>query len=120
MAENSSDEEVVSTGDLFDVPSDFRQARKPYTFAEYSLRSGEILRVRLVGQNPLWGHVLWNAGRVAADFLQEDAAGLVVGKDVLELGAGAGVPSIVCAILGAKTVCTSVVGGLERLLIASR
>ena len=48
--------------------------------------------------------MLWNASRVLCDYLQEHAASLVLGKDVLELGAGAGLPSIVCAVLGARKV----------------
>lgn len=38
------------------------------------------------------------------DYLQEHATELVVGKNVLELGAGAGLPGIVCGILGATRV----------------
>jgi len=48
--------------------------------------------------------LLWNAGRTIADFLEERAKELVKGKDILELGAGAGLPSLVCAIVGARTV----------------
>ena len=42
---------------------------------------------------------------MVSEYLQQHAERLVRGKDVLELGAGAGLPSIVCAILGAKEVC---------------
>jgi len=52
----------------------------------------------------LEGDLLWNAGRTSAHYLEEKAAELVEGKDVLEIGAAAGVPSIVCAIKGARTV----------------
>lgn len=50
------------------------------------------------------GNLLWNAGRISAEYLEQNAAQLVQGKDILELGAAAGVPSIVCAINGARTV----------------
>ena len=50
------------------------------------------------------GHLLWNAGQVISEYLQLHAEELVVGKDVLELGAGAGLPSLVCGILGARKV----------------
>ena len=39
-----------------------------------------------------------------SNYLEEHAEELVQGKDVLELGAGAGLPSLTCAIKGAKTV----------------
>ena len=39
-----------------------------------------------------------------SEYLQQHAKDLVVNKDVLELGAGAGLPGIVCGILGARKV----------------
>jgi len=48
--------------------------------------------------------MLWNAGRVVSTYL-ETHTGLVLGKRVLELGAGAGLPSLVCALRGAEEVC---------------
>lgn len=55
----------------------------------------------------LEGHLLWNAGRTASDYIEERAPELIQGKDVLELGAGGGLPSLVCAIKGARnTVVT--------------
>lgn len=48
--------------------------------------------------------MLWNAGRVSAEYLERNAERLVTGKDVLEIGAAAGVPSIIAAIKGARTV----------------
>jgi EEF1A N-terminal glycine/lysine methyltransferase len=50
------------------------------------------------------GHLLWNAGRTVSDFLEENATSLVHGRCVLELGAGAGLPSLVCALKGAIRV----------------
>jgi EEF1A N-terminal glycine/lysine methyltransferase len=47
---------------------------------------------------------LWNAGKVIAQYLEDNAENLVKGKDVLELGAGAGLPSLVCAARGARQV----------------
>ncbi|KAH0545158.1 hypothetical protein FGG08_000770 [Glutinoglossum americanum] len=40
------------------------------------------------------GHFLWNAGRTVSNYLEEKAENLVTGKDVLEFGAGAGLPSL--------------------------
>jgi nicotinamide N-methyltransferase len=50
------------------------------------------------------GHHLWNAGRTTSTYLEQHASDLVKGKTVLELGAGAGLPSLICAINGAKRV----------------
>jgi nicotinamide N-methyltransferase len=51
--------------------------------------------------------MLWNAGRTVSDYLEDNATELIQGKDVLELGAGGGLPSLVCAIKGARnTVVT--------------
>lgn len=48
--------------------------------------------------------MLWNAGRTIADYLEDRVHEWIAGKDILELGAGAGLPSMVCAIRGARTV----------------
>lgn len=51
-----------------------------------------------------------------SEYLEEHADRLIVGKDVLELGAGAGLPSLVCAVRGARTVSGRlrvVTGGLR-------
>ncbi|KAF2452965.1 hypothetical protein BDY21DRAFT_293734 [Lineolata rhizophorae] len=90
--------------DMFQEPPDYFQPEKPATFATHALRSGETLHIRLVGHNPLWGHLLWNAGRTVATYLEDGAATLVAGKTVLELGAGGGLPSLVCALRGAAKV----------------
>ena len=50
------------------------------------------------------GHYLWNGGQVLSTYLQQHASNLAHGKTILELGAGAGLPSLVAAILGAKKV----------------
>jgi EEF1A N-terminal glycine/lysine methyltransferase len=50
------------------------------------------------------GHHLWNAGRTTSTYLEQHASTLVKDKTVLELGAGAGLPSLVCALSGAKQV----------------
>jgi nicotinamide N-methyltransferase len=47
---------------------------------------------------------LWNAGRIISAYLEEHADDLVKEKTVLELGAGAGLPSLVCALNGASQV----------------
>lgn len=94
------------TLDLFADPADFYPPPPTPTTETHTLRSGQTLSLRLVGHNPLWGHHLWNAGRLVSTYL-EDHAVLIGGRTVLELGAGAGLPSLVCGVLGAKKVVVS-------------
>lgn len=51
--------------------------------------------------------MLWNAGRTTSHYIEKHTEDLIRNKDVLEIGAAAGLPSIVSAIQGARTVvCT--------------
>ncbi|KAF1945901.1 hypothetical protein EJ02DRAFT_418990 [Clathrospora elynae] len=101
---SEADEESL---DLFQEPADFYEPEKQATFVSHQLLSGSEITVRLVGHNPLWGHFLWNAGRKISAYLEERAEEVVKGRTVLELGAGAGLPSLVCALNGAaQTVVT--------------
>ncbi|EKG20731.1 hypothetical protein MPH_01897, partial [Macrophomina phaseolina MS6] len=40
--------------DLFQEPEGYYQPEKPPTYATHKLLSGEEMRVRMVGFNPLW------------------------------------------------------------------
>jgi nicotinamide N-methyltransferase len=57
-------------------------------------------------RHSLWGHKLWNASKVLGEMIEEDPS-LVKGKNCLELGAGAGLPSLLAALNGAKHVVVS-------------
>ena len=50
---SSSEDEVFDTS-LFQEPSDYYAQEKPATYTNYTLLSGQKLRLRLVGHNPLW------------------------------------------------------------------
>lgn len=66
----------------------------------------DAIEVRLVGTHPLWGHYLWNAARAFANYLDVNPR-LYRSKNVLELGAGGGLPGLVTALNGSrKTVLT--------------
>ena len=52
----------------------------------------------------LQGHYLWNGAQAISRYLQRHVADLVCNKTILELGAGAGLPSLVAAINGASQV----------------
>ncbi|GBE87585.1 Protein N-terminal and lysine N-methyltransferase EFM7 [Sparassis crispa] len=61
------------------------------------------IEIRLVGSHPLWGHYLWNASRAFASYLDIHSE-LYRDRSVLELGAGGGLPGLVAAKNGARTV----------------
>lgn len=98
--ESESDSETL---DLFTEPTGYYPPSPKPTTERYILLSGQTLTLRLVGHNPLWGHHLWNAGRLISNYLEKKPS-LITNKTVLELGAGAGLPSLVCGVLGAKKV----------------
>lgn len=104
-----SDTESIG-GDLFAEPEGYYKAPAAHHFAQYERKtdkSPQKIDLRLIGSSPLWGHLLWNAGIFTADYLDKNAEELVKGKDILELGAAAALPSIICGYNGAKTVvCT--------------
>lgn len=90
--------------DLFIEPKDFYATEKQATSTSYTTKLGKEIPLRLVGHNPLWGHLLWNAGQITARYIEDNAVDIVTGRNVLELGAGAGLPSLICAMNGAKKV----------------
>ncbi|KAK5062897.1 hypothetical protein LTR84_004973 [Exophiala bonariae] len=104
MPTSSDENDDLGSSDLFQDPEGFYEPDKPATVTSYSLKSGRRIDLRLVGHSPLWGHLLWNAGQVVAQYLEDNRQQLLQGKTVLELGAGAGLPSLVASILGAKKV----------------
>lgn len=91
---------------MFTEPADYFPPSPKPTTETHTLLSGRVLTLHLVGHNPLWGHHLWQAGRIISDHLEKNPS-LIAGKTVLELGAGAGLPSLTCAALGAtRVLCT--------------
>ncbi|KAH3686438.1 hypothetical protein WICPIJ_002618 [Wickerhamomyces pijperi] len=95
-------------GDLFQEPEDYYQPPPSAHFAAYERKdkskTPSSIQLRLVGSSPLWGHLLWNAGIFTADYLDAHSGELVEGKDVLELGAAAALPSLIAGYNGARTV----------------
>ena len=83
--------------------------------------NNEELTLALVKRHhSLWGEFIYNAARVISDYVDAGRiAGLSMsGVSVLELGAGAGLPGIVCALNGAKTVVLSDYGSeFDRVLV---
>lgn len=106
-----SDDEFNLEAGMFDEPEGYAIPPPESHFVEYDRIAGKSnpskIQLKLVGESPLWGHLLWNAGKYTADYLDEHSEELVEGKNVLELGAAAGLPSLICAVNGAaKVVCT--------------
>ncbi|CCH61166.1 hypothetical protein TBLA_0E01060 [Henningerozyma blattae CBS 6284] len=109
-----SDVESLTGGGLFDEPENFLPEKPKAHFANYkrevipkeSTSKREDINLRLIGNSPLWGHLLWNAGIYSAKHLDKYPE-LCKDKTVLELGAASALPSLVCSLIGAKkVVCT--------------
>lgn len=98
MSHSEQDELDLQDNDLFHEPENYYPPEKPPTFATYTTQGGSHLKIRMVGSSPLWGHLLWNAGQVVGKYLEKNAHDLVQGRNVLELGAGAGLPSLICSM----------------------
>jgi predicted nicotinamide N-methyase len=64
---------------------------------------GPVLRLRLLSHRQRFAARVWPAARLLSRHLHAQPS-LVCGKAVLELGAGAALPSLCAALLGARTV----------------
>ncbi|EME88285.1 uncharacterized protein MYCFIDRAFT_126160 [Pseudocercospora fijiensis CIRAD86] len=101
---DKNDSESEGGEDLFREPEDYYQPEKSPTVVQHTTISGQNLKLNLIGSSPLWGHLLWQGGRTVADFLENNQNEYIKSKTVLEFGAGAGLPSLICAINGARQV----------------
>ncbi|KAH3903265.1 probable Putative nicotinamide N-methyltransferase [Saccharomycodes ludwigii] len=96
---------------LFEEPQDFAPPPPEPHFASYKRcvtnAVPKEISLRLVGSSPLWGHLLWNAGIYTSNHLDKLANKCKEefrSKTVLELGAAAGLPSIICGLNNAAKV----------------
>lgn len=101
---DSGDESGPEAGDLFAEPEGYYPPSPKPTRQTFTTAGGDEIGLHLVGYSPTEAHHLWNGSRVAAQYFEADPAGTVAGRSVLELGAGAGLPSLVAASLGASRV----------------
>lgn len=94
-------------GGMFSEPAEFNPPPPEPTFEIFTRaakdKEPQEMKLRLVGSHPLWAHHLWNAAKVFADWM-DDHPQYTVGKSVLEIGAGAALPSFVAAVNGATKV----------------
>lgn len=109
---DSEPEEIIST-DIFQEPSDFYKPPPKPTVQEFEraaeyVQPGEptTLKLNLLGHSPLYGHLLWNAGKATTNYVDRRRDDLVTNKSILELGAGAGLPSLVAALTAKNVVIT--------------
>ena len=63
----ASDDEDRLCYDIFQEPEGFREPEKPATYTEYTMLSGETLRLRLVGHSPLWVLANFNFSSIVRD-----------------------------------------------------
>ncbi|GAA5837986.1 hypothetical protein JCM3766R1_004168 [Sporobolomyces carnicolor] len=117
---DSDDSQDEGLGAFLQEPEGYRPATPPPTVRTYERRKyGGIgplvgdrqVQVGLVSGHPLWGHILYPAAIALARFLELHADSLLRGsesgrngKNVLELGAGGGLPGLVAALEGARKV----------------
>lgn len=104
MPPSESDDDSTAGGDLFAEPEGYYPPSPKPTKQTFTTADGDIVDLHLVGYSPTEAHHLWNGSRVAAQYFEADPVGTVQGRNVLELGAGAGLPSLVAAALGARRV----------------
>ncbi|KAK4178682.1 putative nicotinamide N-methyltransferase [Triangularia setosa] len=104
---DSGNEEGGGELGLFAEPTDYYPPSPPPTTETYTTASGDVITLHLVGHSPLEAHHLWNGSRVISQLFESDPDSTVKGRTVCELGAGAGLPSLVASILNASlVVCT--------------
>lgn len=102
---NSDSSEVETHGNIFDDPPDYYKPTPPPTTQTYTslTHPSTPITLHLVGYSPTEAHHLWNGARVISEWFEASPA-LVKDKTILELGAGAGLPSIIAGVLGARKV----------------
>ncbi|KAJ3326032.1 nicotinamide n-methyltransferase [Boothiomyces sp. JEL0866] len=109
---HSNEEELEFDNNMFAEPEDFRPPTPEPTTTTFR-RNPEFVEngpldmiVHLPAKHSLWAHKLWNAGQSLANYLDEHK-NIYKNKNVLELGAAASLPSIICALNGAKKVVST-------------
>lgn len=104
---SDSDSSEGEMGGMFTEPAEFNPPPPEATFEIFTRaatnKQPQEMKLRLVGSHPLWAHHLWNAAKVFANWM-DDHPQYTVGKNVLEIGAGAALPSFVAAVNGATKV----------------
>ncbi|KAI9715618.1 MAG: nicotinamide n-methyltransferase [Chrysothrix sp. TS-e1954] len=103
-ASSDDDGETLTNSKMFDDPPSYREKPASHTYREHTMDNGKKLRLRLVGFDPLYAHLLFHSAIVLAGYLERNSADLVRDRLVLELGAGCGLPGQICALQAARRV----------------
>lgn len=82
---------------LFKNDSEIIETTTENKYSTYKLDSGQILTLEIVGSHPLWGHYIWNASMAISKYIEMNPE-IVMNKNILELGSGAGLPSIISSL----------------------
>ncbi|CAN0299301.1 unnamed protein product, partial [Hapterophycus canaliculatus] len=98
----------TESSDEADAGEDVGPALVEEEYARPSIAGGSPLPSKLSlslvsSRHSLWGHRLWNAALLVAEMVDRGEF-VVEGKSVLELGAGAGLPSLICALVRKRTM----------------
>eukprot|EP00026_Physarum_polycephalum_P013380 Phypoly_transcript_13774.p1 GENE.Phypoly_transcript_13774~~Phypoly_transcript_13774.p1 ORF type:complete len:244 (+),score=28.54 Phypoly_transcript_13774:302-1033(+) len=94
---------------------DFNEdAEEVYKSEEYKLKSGKTISIEQRYNKNYTGSSVWYCCRDLCQFL-ESRAESINGKNIIELGAGHGLASILLAILGGKVTTTDVPVALKLL-----
>ncbi|KAL2919896.1 Protein N-terminal and lysine N-methyltransferase efm7 [Polyrhizophydium stewartii] len=112
-ASADDDDDFFIPADVFEEPAGFRPPSPQPSSTTFSREPSSVqpgtpkdFVVHLVAKHSLWAHWLWNAGKSMTNFLDKHKD-MVAGKDVLELGAAAALPSIIAALNGARKVVST-------------
>lgn len=93
-------------GDLFGVEEEPKVVHPTEKLLPYTRPDGRKMDVRVVGHHVLWANYLWNGAHWMSDYICTHPSEFT-NKTVLELGAGAGLPSVLATEAGTKNViCT--------------
>ena len=103
----SANEGAASSVDMYEVGLGSESFERWSSAEEWPEGAGpRVLRFNLLSHRRRWAQRIWPAAQVLARYLDAHPA-LVVGRTVLEIGAGAALPSVMAALLGARAVVVS-------------
>ena len=108
VAEEDDDQEQAPGNALYEVGSGHEKFERAPEAAGWDAAAlgPRVLHFSLLSHRRRWAQRLWPAGQILARALDESPS-LVTGRSVLEIGAGAALPSVVAGLLGAAALVVS-------------